>query len=176
MVQKKFADATLLSSLFVKDASMRKSVVAAMTALAIAGASQEATSEPGQSYTPGLVEFMMHVQSHHAKLWLAGNARNWELADYQLDELKELLEDIAKRVPDYNGTPVGKMIEAISMPPINDIEGAVKSRDFGKFTAAFDKLTAACNACHDAANRGFIVIQRPGSSSFPNQSFAPRKK
>ena len=155
---------------------MRKSVVALMTAFAIAGASQKATGESGQSYTPGLVEFMMHVQSHHAKLWLAGNARNWDLADYQLDELKELLEDIAKRVADYKGTPVGKMIEAISMPPINDIEGAVKSRDFGKFAAAFDKLTAACNACHEAASRGFIVIQRPGSSPFPNQSFAPRKK
>ena len=133
-------------------------------------------ASPSQPYTPGLVEFMMHVQSHHAKLWLAGNARNWDLADYQVDELKELLEDIAKRVPDYKGTPVGQMIEAITMPPISDIEGAIKARDSGKFAAAFDRLTAACNACHEAANRGFIVIQRPATSPFPNQSFAPRKK
>ena len=42
--------------------------------------------------------------------------------------------------------------------------------------AAFDQLTAACNACHEAANRGFIVIRRPATSQFPNQSFAPRGK
>jgi hypothetical protein len=99
-------------------------------------------------------------------------ARNWDLADYQVDELKELLEDIAKRVPDYKGAPVGNMIESTTMPPIGDVESAIKARDLAKFTAAFDKLTAACNVCHEAANRGFIVIQRPATSPFPNQSFA----
>ena len=155
---------------------MRKSVIALTTGLAIVAATTSATGESSQPYTPGLVEFMMQVQSHHAKLWLAGNARNWDLADYQVDELKELLEDIAKRVPDYKGTPVGQMIEGATMPPISDIEGAIKARDSKKFAAAFDGLTAACNACHEAAKRGFIVIQRPATSPFPNQSFAPRKR
>jgi hypothetical protein len=68
------------------------------------------------------------------------------------------------------------MIEAATMPPIGDIEAAVKARDSAKFVAAFDRLTAACNACHEAANRGFVVIQRPSTSAFPNQSFAPRRK
>jgi hypothetical protein len=147
-----------------------------MAGLAIAAATNNATSQPAQPYMPSLVEFMINVQSHHAKLWLASVARNWDLADYQVDELKELLEDIAKRVPDYKGTPVGKMIESITMPPIGDIESAIKARDSAKFAAAFDQLTAACNACHEAANRGFIVIRRPATSQFPNQSFAPRGK
>ena len=155
---------------------MKKLTVALMASFAIVAATNSANSESAQPYTPGLVEFMMTVQSHHLKLWLAGSARNWELADYQVDELKELLEDIAKRVPDYKGTPVGKMIEAVTMPPISDIESAIKFRDGAKFMAAFDRLTAACNACHEAANRGFIVVQRPATSPFPNQSFAPRKK
>ena len=155
---------------------MKKLTAALMTSLAIVAATTGANSESAQPYTPGLVEFMIIVQSHHSKLWLAGSARNWELADYQIDELKELLEDIAKRVPDYKGTSVGKMIEAVTMPPISGIENAIKSRDGAKFLAAFDRLTAACNACHEAANRSFIVVQRPATSSFPNQSFAPRKK
>jgi hypothetical protein len=155
---------------------MRKSFIALSTALAVVTATNTATGESAQPYTPGLVEFMMTVQSHHVKLWLAGNARNWDLADYQVDELKELLENIAKRVPDYKGTPVGQMIEAATMPPIGDIEGAIKARDSAKFAAAFDRLTAACNACHEAAKRSFIVIQRPATSPFPNQSFAPGKK
>lgn len=155
---------------------MRKAIIALMTGCTIVAATNSSTSEPAKPYAPGLVEFMMHVQSHHTKLWLAGNARNWELADYQVDELKELLEDIAKRVPKYKDVLVGQMVESTTMPTIGDVENAIKVRDFAKFTAAFDKLTAACNACHEAANRGFIVIQRPATSPFPNQSFGPRRK
>ena len=62
------------------------------------------------------------------------------------------------------------------MPPLGDVEKAIKARDGKAFAGAFDKLTAACNACHQAANRGFIVIQRPAASPFPNQSFAPERK
>jgi hypothetical protein len=129
-----------------------------------------------EAHGPGLVEIMLATQSHHAKLWLAGNARNWDLADYQIDELKEGLEDAAKSIPDYKGVPVGRMIEDLMMPPIAEVESAIKARDGAKFATAFEKLTTACNACHQGANRGFIVIQRPAASSFPNQSFAPKRK
>ena len=61
------------------------------------------------------------------------------------------------------------------MAPIEDVEKAIKAKDRTRFAAAYDKLTAACNTCHQSANRAFIVIQRPSSSAFPNQSFAPRR-
>src|SRR5262245_66231986 len=112
---------------------MRKRAATLMAGLAIIATANSVTGEPAQPYMPGLVEFMMNVQSHHTKLWLAGNGRNWDLADYQADELKELLEDIAKRVPDYKGTPVGKMIESITMPPIGEDESANKARALERF-------------------------------------------
>jgi hypothetical protein len=127
------------------------------------------------TYQPGLIELMSFTQIRHAKLWLAGNAGNWELADYEIDELKEWMETVAKQVPVYKDTPVAKMIETISMPPIDEIEKAIKAKDRAKFIAAYDKLTAACNTCHQGSNRAFIVIQRPANSAFPNQSFAPRR-
>lgn len=155
---------------------MKNILLAGIAGLALATAPIHAAGEQAKPYAPGLVEFMMTVQSHHLKLWLAGNARNWELADYQADELKELLEDIVRRIPKYRDVPVGQMIEATTIPAIGEVEAAIKARDPKAFTVAFDKVTAACNACHEAANRGFIVIQRPATSAFPNQSFAPRKK
>ena len=126
-------------------------------------------------YSPGVADIMIATQVRHAKLWLAGDARNWELADYQIDELKEGLEDIVKYFPVYKDMPVGQMIEATAMAPISEVEAAVKARDRAKFIGAFDKLTAACNTCHQSSNRPFIVIQRPTGSAFPNQSFAPKK-
>ena len=88
-----------------------------------------ATGEPAKPYEPGLVEFMMTVQSHHAKLWLAGNARNWELADYQVDELKELLEDIAKRIPDLQGRAGRQDDRGDHHAADRRIEAAIKARD-----------------------------------------------
>ena len=77
---------------------MSKTTIAAAAGLAIVLTDAPAIGEAVKdSHGPGLVETMMAAQSHHAKLWLAGNARNWELAEYQVDELKEGLEDAAKR-------------------------------------------------------------------------------
>jgi hypothetical protein len=154
--------------------TMRKFALAVI--VTIAAANGGARAEPAEPYAPGLAEFMALVQNHHAKLWLAGNARNWDLADYQVDELKEVLEDITKRVPKYRDVPIGQIIETTTTAPIGEIEAAIKTRDSKAFATAFDKLTTACNGCHEAANRGFIVIQRPATSAFPNQIFAPKRK
>jgi hypothetical protein len=35
-------------------------------------------------------------QMRHTKLWFAGNARNWDLAGYEFDELKEGFENVAR--------------------------------------------------------------------------------
>jgi len=48
----------------------------------------EQQSEPSrnqqQNYTPSLAVVMEMIQVSHFKLWLAGNLRNWPLAEYQL--------------------------------------------------------------------------------------------
>ena len=129
-----------------------------------------------KSYIPGLGEFMGRIQVDHAKLWLAGEARNWELAEYQLTELKEVFSDVQDLVPTYQNVPVGDMVDAIITGAIAGLESAVASRDFSTFSASFDKLTAACNSCHQAANRAFIIIRRPLQSNFSNQEFAPQTK
>jgi Spy/CpxP family protein refolding chaperone len=149
---------------------------AALLAVSTFAALAQQTPAAKPPYTPGLGEFMTVTQVRHAKLWLAGNANNWDLADYEIDELKEGLEDAAKYVPTYKDMEVGKMIESIIMKPISDVESAIKARDRAKFAAAFDKLSESCNSCHQAANRAFIVIQRPASSAFPNQNFSPARK
>jgi hypothetical protein len=131
------------------------------------------SQELPKTYVPGLGEFMGRIQVDHAKLWLAGEARNWELAEYELTELKEVFSDVQDLIPRYQNVPVG---DTIITGTIIDLEKAIAARDFGKFSAGFDKLTEACNSCHQAANRGFITIKRPAQSNFSNQDFTPAKK
>jgi hypothetical protein len=97
------------------------------------------SQELPKTYVPGLGEFMGRIQVDHAKLWLAGEARNWQLAEYQLTELKEVFSDVQDLVPRYQNLPVGDMIDAIITGTVNDLEKAIGARDFGKFSAGFDK-------------------------------------
>ena len=51
------------------------------------------------TYKPGLGEFMSGIQVHHNKLWFAGQNQNWKLADFEINEIKESLDDIKNIAP-----------------------------------------------------------------------------
>ena len=127
-------------------------------------------------YTPGLGEIMTLQQMRHLKLWFAGQARNWELAAYQLDELKEGFEDVAKYFPIKDDVPLAMMVAAIADKEVPALEKAIAEHDPKGFAAAFDTLTQACNGCHQAGKHGFIVIRRPAENPYANQVFAPQSK
>ena len=123
---------------------------------------------------PGLGEIMSLQQMRHLKLWFAGSAANWELAAYELDELKEGFDDVLKRFPTHDGLALAPLVKMIAGREIPELEKAIDARDAAKFVSAFDALTAGCNGCHQSAKHGFIVIQRPSSLPYSNQSFSPK--
>ena len=61
-------------------------MVCSMPPLAVAQSTLEATS--GEQYVPRLGDIMNAVQIRHMKLWFAGKALNWQLAVYELRQLK----------------------------------------------------------------------------------------
>jgi hypothetical protein len=159
---------------------MKPLLTCAVLALALvlpARAAEEgnAAAPAKETYASGLGEIMSLQQMRHLKLWLAGQAKNWPLADYELDELKEGFDDVIKFFPVKDDMPIGQLAESTVMPVMPDVKSAIEAKDAAKFAAAFDKLTAACNACHQSANHAFIVIQRPTTSPYTNQSFTPKK-
>ena len=124
-----------------------------------------------QSYTPGLGEFMSVIQVRHAKLWFAGRGNNWQLAAYELGELKEGFADAAKYQPEFKGQPIAKIVEPMTAQPIAQLEEAIEAKDPVRFVKAYDNLSHACSACHQDTDHGFIVIQRPTSFPLTNQRF-----
>jgi len=132
-----------------------------------------AQSEPKEPFAPGLGEIMTLQQMRHLKLWYAGQAGNWPLADYELDELKEGFEDIVKYHPTHDDVPTATMATAVVDGEVAALGKAIAAQDRKQFTASFDKLTAACNACHQSAKHAFIVVRRPTGNPYTNQSFAP---
>jgi hypothetical protein len=117
---------------------------------------------------------MMHeLGIRHATLWFAGDAANWDLADYMLHELEEVVERIEDAHPTYNDVPIARMLNEITHPSIEAIEAALDARDLAAFTSAFDDLTRSCNQCHVAAGRAMIVIQRPTAPPLTNLRYDP---
>ncbi len=117
---------------------------------------------------PGLGEVMTLQQLRHIKLWFAGRAGNWPLANYEIGELNEGFEDADKLV---GGGTVQKMVGA----PLKALQKAVDDKNATEFTAAFDALSNGCNSCHHLLAHPFIVIQRPTLLPYSDQVFAPPK-
>ena len=127
------------------------------------------------AFTPGLGEIMTLTQMRHAKLWLAGQAGNWPLAAYELDELHEGMQDAATFHPTHKDAPlpIPDLIGKIMTDPLVQLEKAIGARDQKDFTQAFDTLTEACNSCHRATNFRFNVVTRPNTNPYANQVFEP---
>ena len=135
-----------------------------------------AVAQAPEPYRPGLGDLMtMTVQPRHIKLLLAGHEQNWPYAKYELKELQEAFERAVRVWPRFRGLPMGGMIDAIAKGPMDELAKAIDAKDEIAFDAGYEKLTQGCNACHQAANVGMVVIKVPTGSSFPDQDFRPVK-
>lgn len=120
-------------------------------------------------------ELMASTQMRHAKLFFAGQAQNWPLADYEMDELQEGFDDAVRLHPSHKGANVAELLPSLTAPAMASLHGALEARDPAAFAQAFDALTTACNDCHQASNFGFNVVQRPETNPYTNQQFTPSR-
>jgi hypothetical protein len=118
---------------------------------------------------PRLSDIMSAVQFRHLKLWAAGQKQNWELAAYELDQVKA---GLAEAITLYTEIPVTSF--SVIETPLKSINGAISTKNSAEFGKSFKGLTAACNSCHQSIGRGFIFITVPTTSPFSNQLFSPR--
>jgi hypothetical protein len=134
------------------------------------------TPAPG-AYVPELGELMSFQQMRHTKLWFAGAAKNWKLAAYEVEELKEGFDDVIKLHPTHKNSPVAPKdaIPVMMTDPIDQMKAAIDKKDSKMFAENYGALTNACNACHQATDFGFNVVQRPKTNPYANQVFTPEK-
>lgn len=118
-------------------------------------------------YKPGFGEFMGYIQVHHAKLWYAGKNENWDLAQFELDEIMETVENIQTYEQDRPESKEISMIKA----PLDNVQVAIKAKNPALFKQHFITLTNTCNSCHRITNFSFNKIKIPDTPPFTNQDF-----
>src|SRR5215467_1398130 len=118
---------------------------------------------------PGLGEYMTTIQLHAAKLWLAAKVSNWELAQYELDELKETMEAAKGLNAEKNGIKISSVLDSVLQTQIAELDKSVKSKSPANFQKSYDETLSACNGCHTEAGFKFIHIIRPSVPPVANQ-------
>ncbi|MEP7254649.1 MAG: hypothetical protein ABI666_02680 [Ferruginibacter sp.] len=119
------------------------------------------------AYKPGFGEFMSGIQSHHAKLWFAGQNQNWKLCDFEIHEIIEAIDNVEKYEPER---PESKMIGMIR-PALDSVNNAIQQKNLTLFKSNYVLLTNTCNNCHHAAQFEFNVVKIPEVQIFSNQDF-----
>jgi hypothetical protein len=125
-------------------------------------------------FKPAMDDLMtMLVQPRHVKLYYAGEARNWQLAAFQINELRSALARIGRTIPNYRNINVDTAVDTIFSERLKAVDAAVKAADPVQFDAAYKEMTSACNDCHKGMEHPFLVIKVPDSGNFPDQEFHP---
>jgi hypothetical protein len=157
-------------------AAVLAAALAATTASAADVAAQTQSAPAPVPYQPSFGDLMtMAVQPRHTKLGLAGEARNWAYAGYELNELRNAFARISRTIPVYRTSNTAEVFAAMTQEPLAALSAAIESRDAVKFQSAYARLTAACNGCHVSLDHAAVVIQAPLRSAYPDQRFSPSK-
>ena len=83
--------------------------------------------------------------------------------------------DVQDLVPTFKNLPLADMLDAVITKEISALEKSIEAKDYKTFVSGYDKLTQACNACHQGTQNEFIVIQRPARAAFTNQVYDKRR-
>lgn len=145
----------------------------AATAILFIGASSPVLAEdqkqanPQEHYVPPLNLLMVATQLNHFKLWYAGVVQNWQLANYELTQIRTSID----RARDLYPNKVESNMTMIT-PATDEVQNAIKAKDRVKFSRAYSKLTAECNSCHEATGFGFIKMRDPTLSPLETSPFS----
>ncbi len=125
-------------------------------------------------FKPAMDDLMtMLVQPRHIKLYFAGQAKNWKLAGFQLNELRASLARIGRTIPNYRNINVDNAVASIFADKLKAVDAAIKAQDSSAFAVTYKDMTEACNGCHTAMEHEFLVIKVPDALNYSDQEFRP---
>ena len=111
---------------------------------------------------PGLGTVMVEYSFRFGTLYYAAQGGNWKLANYELQEMKEIQETGENTRP--GRAAALKAYEAKFLDPL---EGAIKGGNLKAFNVAFQSALKGCNECHVDQKFGYIKYELPKSSPSP---------
>ncbi len=108
------------------------------------------------SLQPGFARLMPEIGTRMWKAYHAGRAQNWELATWQLKEMRKLFRLGTVTRPKYEAN-----VEAYIDEDLAPLFAACSAGDLAAFEQAFHEAVDAANEYHRRWNKGFLVWKVP---------------
>jgi len=133
----------------------------AVAALALGAACNKPAAPPP---APRFGDLMTQVARRFELVGRASLANRWELAAFELDELRETFEDLPRAaVPEDVKADVPTLIKQFVPTIETTLAAALAKKDPAQLATAFATAAGACNGCHIAAGKPFIEVPtKPG--------------
>lgn len=127
---------------------------------------------PSQSHA------MADVAYHFSNLWFAGQADNWPLAQFMLNETRSHLRWAVRLRPvrPLSGgglLNVGDMLTAVEQSTLKELEESVKAKDQARFVTSYKQQLASCYGCHVAAEKPYLRLRIPEHPAETMIEFSP---
>jgi hypothetical protein len=107
---------------------------------------------------PGMDRLMAEVGTRTHRLYYAGQARNWRLADYFYRSIVKQLKLCATSRPKY-----AEEMERYLGTECIQVRDAIKARDANAFASAYERLIARANELHGVFGKPWIRWVTPAT-------------
>lgn len=102
---------------------------------------------------PGTSTHMLQVGERYRHLYWAGKLGKWQFADYQVEEIQELLKTVGITRPKRKASADIFLDKGFSLFP-----SAIENKNQQQFLKAFQHMRSECLSCHAVNNHSFITL------------------
>ena len=111
---------------------------------------------------PSASVIMLQMGERYKNLYWAAKQGKWAFAEYQIEEMEDLIETLKITRPARAKT--ASEFQRVVFPALPD---AVGQQDWTSFAPAFEQLRNQCMACHAKNDHAFITLPIPKSANSP---------
>ena len=111
---------------------------------------------------PSASNIMIQMGERYKNLYWAAKMGKWEFANYQVEEMQELINTLQITRPKRAKT-ASEFLQAV----FPAIPKSLESKQWTEFEAGFELLRQQCMQCHIKNDHAFITLPIPKSANSP---------
>ncbi len=111
---------------------------------------------------PGASVIMLQMGERYKNLYWAAKQNKWEFAQYQVEEMEDLINSLIITRPARAATAKDFKTAVFEILP-----KAIESQNWQNFEKTFETLRGQCMACHAKNDHAFITLPIPKSANSP---------
>lgn len=126
---------------------------------------------------PDQSHVMKDVAYHFSNLWFAGQAQNWPLAGFYLNETRSHLR-WAVRIRPVRRTAAGdvdlpSILDGVDRSLLTSMQKTIEARDLAAFSTAYRDTLSGCYACDQASEKPYLRPHVPEAPEGRMIDFSP---